>query len=137
MNEMVTRERTSIYHLGESMQKGISRTKVKVLSKDYIFHVAILYWFILHFSHNFKNWISNLKPNITYNIIKTQISFLHQALRYSQIYNFTLNHDYKFKTIICKKTFEYWNLKRYICFYFLNVWNTWIPFVEYIKVRKK
>jgi len=26
--------------------------------------------------------------------------FLHQALHSSQIYNFTLNHDYKFKTII-------------------------------------
>jgi hypothetical protein len=36
---------------------------------------------------------------MTYNMIKTQI-VLHQALHYSQIYNFTLNHDYKFKTII-------------------------------------
>jgi hypothetical protein len=30
---------------------------------------------------------------------KTQF-FLHQALHYSQIYNITLNHDYKFKIII-------------------------------------
>jgi hypothetical protein len=39
---------------------------------------------------------------MTYNMIKTQ-SFLHQALDYSQIYNFTLNHDYKFKIIIVEK----------------------------------
>jgi hypothetical protein len=44
---------------------------------------------------------------MTYNMIKTQFFFLHQALHYSQIYNFTLNHDYKFKTIKCKRTFEY------------------------------
>jgi hypothetical protein len=34
-------------------------------------------------------------------MIKIQF-FLHQALHYSQIYNFTLNHDYKFKTIMFK-----------------------------------
>jgi hypothetical protein len=36
---------------------------------------------------------------MTYNIIKIQF-FLHQTLHYSQIYNFILNHDYKFKTMI-------------------------------------
>jgi hypothetical protein len=36
---------------------------------------------------------------MTYNIIQIQF-FLHQALHYSQIYNFILNHDYKFKTMI-------------------------------------
>jgi len=36
---------------------------------------------------------------MTYNMVKSQ-SVLHQALHYSQIYNFTLSHDYKFKTII-------------------------------------
>jgi hypothetical protein len=36
---------------------------------------------------------------MTYNMINTQF-VLHQALRYSQIYNFSLSHDYKFKTII-------------------------------------
>jgi hypothetical protein len=36
---------------------------------------------------------------MAYNMIKTQI-FLRQALHYNQIYNFTLNYDYKFKTII-------------------------------------
>jgi hypothetical protein len=36
---------------------------------------------------------------MTYNMIKSQF-FLRQALHYSQIYNFTLNYDYKFKIII-------------------------------------
>jgi hypothetical protein len=36
---------------------------------------------------------------MTYNMIETQM-FLHQTLHYNQIYNFTLNHDYKFKIII-------------------------------------
>jgi hypothetical protein len=39
---------------------------------------------------------------MTYNMIKTQM-FLHQALNYSQIYNFTLDHDSKFKFIIMFK----------------------------------
>jgi hypothetical protein len=33
---------------------------------------------------------------MTYNMIETHF-FKHQALPYSQIYKFTLNHDYKFK----------------------------------------
>jgi len=66
------------------------------------FFMSQFYWFILHFSHSFSNKISNLRPNMTYNIIKVQFS-LHQALDYSQIYNFTLNHDYKFKIIILLK----------------------------------
>jgi hypothetical protein len=39
---------------------------------------------------------------MTYNIIKIQF-LLHQALYYSQIYSFILNHDYKFKTMIVLK----------------------------------
>jgi hypothetical protein len=35
------------------MKKGVGCAKVKVLSKDCIFHVAVFYWFILHFSHSF------------------------------------------------------------------------------------
>jgi hypothetical protein len=46
--------------------------------------------------------MANLKPNMTYNMIKIQM-FLHQTLNYSQIYNFTLDHDYKFKIIIVLK----------------------------------
>jgi len=88
-----------IGYKSESMKKKANHAKVKVLSKDYIFHMIIFYWFKLHFSRHFFNCISNLKPNITYNMIKTQI-VLHQALHYNQIYNFTLKHDYKFKTII-------------------------------------
>jgi len=64
------------YFEGESKKKGANHAKVKVLSKDCIFHMEIFYWFVLHFSWNFKNWISNLRPNMTYNMIKSQI-FLH------------------------------------------------------------
>jgi hypothetical protein len=39
---------------------------------------------------------------MTYNMIKTQL-FWHQILDYEQIYNFTLDHDYKFKIIIVLK----------------------------------
>jgi hypothetical protein len=39
---------------------------------------------------------------MTYNMMKTQL-FLHQALDYSKIYNFTFDHDYKFKIIIVLK----------------------------------
>jgi hypothetical protein len=39
---------------------------------------------------------------MTYNMIQTQKN-LHHTLRYNQIYNFNLNHDYKFKTIIMLK----------------------------------
>jgi hypothetical protein len=56
--------------LGENMKKGANHAKDKVLSKDCYFHVAIFYCFILHFSHNFFNWISNLRPNMRYNMIK-------------------------------------------------------------------
>jgi hypothetical protein len=39
--------------MGESMKNNNSNAKVKVLFKDYIFHMAIFYWFILLFSHSF------------------------------------------------------------------------------------
>jgi hypothetical protein len=42
---------------------------------------------------------------------------LHQALHYSQIYNFTLNHDYKFKIIIVFK--DIWILKSKRAYVFL------------------
>jgi hypothetical protein len=63
---------------------------------------------------------------MTYNMIKTQF-VLHQSLHYNQIYNFTLNHDYKFKTIIVFKDNQVLKFKRlYMYFYFLSVLNTWI-----------
>jgi hypothetical protein len=39
--------------LGESMKKGASHAKVKVLFKDCIFHAVDFYWFTLHFSQSF------------------------------------------------------------------------------------
>jgi hypothetical protein len=45
---------------------------IKFFFKDCIFHVVVFYWFIFHFSRNVFNWISNLRPNMTYNMIKTQ-----------------------------------------------------------------
>jgi len=38
------------YFEGESKKKGANHAKVKVLSKDCIFHMEIFYWFVLHFS---------------------------------------------------------------------------------------
>ncbi len=57
--------------LNESMKKTANHAKDKILFKDYIFHMIVFYWFILHFSHSFKNWISNFRPNMRYNMIKT------------------------------------------------------------------
>jgi hypothetical protein len=53
---------------------------------------------------------------MTYNMIKIQI-VLHWALHYSQMYNFTLNHDYKFKTRIMLK--DIWVLKSKKAYVFL------------------
>jgi len=39
---------------------------------------------------------------MTYSTIQTQF-FLHQALNYNQIYNFTMDHDYEFKVILMLK----------------------------------
>ncbi len=65
--------------------------------------------------------------NMTYNIVKTHF-FVYQALHYSQIYNFTFNHDYKFKTIIVLKDVRISKSKKYMYFYFLKILNTWIFF---------
>jgi len=40
--------------MGENVKKGASHAKVKVLSKDYIFHMAIFYWFMMHFHTIFQ-----------------------------------------------------------------------------------
>jgi hypothetical protein len=111
-----------------------SHAKVKVFFKDCIFHMAIFYQFILHFSHIFKNWISDLRLDITYNMIKTQI-FFPQALHYSQIYNFTLNHDYKFKTIILFKDIQVLESKKTYVFQFFERMD---PFLwNILKFKKK
>jgi hypothetical protein len=64
---------------------------------------------------------------MTCNMIKV-FFFLHQTLHCNQIYNFILNHDYKFKTIIVLKNVRVSKSKRVDVFLFLNVLNTWIPF---------
>jgi len=73
---------------------------------------------------------------MTYNMIKTQI-FLHKALDYNQIYNFTLNHYYKFKIIIVFKDVWISKSKSIYVFVFLNVWRHGSFLVKYIKVHQK
>jgi len=65
---------------------------------------------------------------MTYNMIKTQF-VLHQALHYSQIYNFTLNHDYKFKIIIMFKDIWVLKSKRVYVFLFLECFEHMNPFL--------
>jgi hypothetical protein len=80
--------------MDESTKQGANRAKDKVLSKDCIFYVA---FFLLVYTAFFKF-------EAKYDIKQDKISFfLHQTLDYSQIYNFTLKDDYKFKTIIMLK----------------------------------
>jgi hypothetical protein len=74
---------------------------------------------------------------MTYNMIKTQM-FLHQALDYSQIYNFTLDHDYKNKIIIMLKDVGISKSKSiYIYIYIWIFWTYGSILVEYIKVHKE
>jgi hypothetical protein len=55
--------------------------------------------------------------------------FLHQALHHSEIYNFTLDHDYKFKIIItCKRTFEH-KIQKGICILFFECFEHMDPFL--------
>jgi hypothetical protein len=73
---------------------------------------------------------------MTYDIIKTQF-VLHQALHYSQIYNFTLNHDYKFKTIIMKKDIWILKFKNVYVLFFLNFFEHMDPFLWNILKSQK
>jgi hypothetical protein len=77
-----------------------------------------------------------MTPNMTYNMIKTQF-FFHQALHYGQIYNFTFNHEYKFKTIIVFKDIRILKSKRVYVFFFWMFWTHGSILVEYIKIHKK
>jgi len=45
----------SVLLLGESMKKGASHAKVKVLSKDFTFDMVVFYLFILQFFTQFLN----------------------------------------------------------------------------------
>ncbi len=96
--------------------KRANWAKVEVFSKDCIFHMMIFYWFTIHF-HTIFQIEYQIWAQIWHNMIKTQL-FLHQALHYNQIYNFTLKHDYKFKTIIMFKDVWISNFKRYMFFFF-------------------
>jgi IS4 transposase len=64
---------------------------------------------------------------MTYNMRKTQL-FLHQAIRYSQIYNFILNHGYKFKIIIMFKDILILKSKRVYVFLFYEYFEHMDPF---------
>jgi hypothetical protein len=64
--------------------------------------------------------------------------FLHQALHSSQIYNFTLNHDYKFKTIIVLKDIQVLESKKtyiYISIFWM-FWTHGSLLVEILKFKK-
>ncbi len=132
-------------HEGENMKWKANCTKVKVLSKDYIFHLAIFYWLTLDFSHNFSN-IINL-----WHITWWKLNFFwHQTLDYSKIYNFTLDHDYTFKIIKVHK--DVWISKSKSVYVFLffecfehmypSLWNI-LKFTKKLKwfsehlIRKK
>jgi hypothetical protein len=105
--------------LGESWVKAWNKKPIAPKLKSFP-RIAFSMWqfFIGSYCifHTFSNWISNLKPNMTYNMIKIQL-FLHQAFHYSQIYNFILNHDYKLKTIRVFK--DVWNSKSKKVYVFL------------------
>jgi hypothetical protein len=54
---------------------------------------------------------------------------LRQTLDYSQIYNFTLNHDYKFKTIIMFKDVWVSKFKKVYVFLFFECFEHMDPFL--------
>jgi hypothetical protein len=73
---------------------------------------------------------------MTYNMINIQKK-LHQTLHHSQIYNFTLNHDYKFKTIIVLKDDWISRFKRYMFFFLEMNWTHGSHFMEYIYILER
>jgi hypothetical protein len=74
---------------------------------------------------------------MTYNMIKTQF-FLHQTLDYSQIYNFTLDHGYKFKIIIMFKDVWISKSKSLHVFLFFECLEHMDPFLwKKLKFTKK
>jgi hypothetical protein len=74
---------------------------------------------------------------MTYNMIKIQF-FLHQTLDYSQIYNFTLDHGYKFKIIIMFKDVWLSESKSTHIFLFFESFEHMDPFLwNILKFTKK
>jgi hypothetical protein len=70
-------------------------------------------------------------------MIKTQL-FLHQALDYSQIYNFTLDYDYKFKIIIMLKDVSTSKSKSIYVYIFFECFEHMDPFLwNILKFTKK
>jgi hypothetical protein len=63
---------------------------------------------------------------------------LHQALHYTQIYNFTLNHDYKFKTRIMLEDVWISKSKNVYVFLFFEIFEHMDPFLwNILKFAKK
>jgi len=81
----------------------------------------------------------NIKFEAKYNIQHDKNSKnFPQALHYSQIYNFTLNHDYKFKIIIVLKDIQVLESKKAYVFHFFECFeHHGSLLVECIKVHKK
>jgi len=86
-------------------KKGTMVTKVGVLTKDYIFHMSYMYWSI-----KYQNCILNVIFGIgyyywnqTWFILLLFYFFWQEDLDYSQMYNFVLNHDDKFWTLLTIK----------------------------------
>ncbi len=78
-----------------------------------------------------------MKPNMTYNMIKTHF-VLHQALHHSCIYNFTLNHNYKLKTIIVLKDVWIPKSKKIYVFFIFECFEHVDPFLwNILKFTKK
>jgi hypothetical protein len=65
---------------------------------------------------------------MTYNMIKNHF-FWHQTLHYNQIYNFSLNHDHKFKIIKMFKDIRISKSKRVYVFLFFECFEHMDPFL--------
>jgi hypothetical protein len=96
---------------------------------------SFLLVYITFFIQFFKQ-ISNLRPNMTYSMIKIQF-FLHQTLDYNQNY-FTLDHDYKFRIIIVLKDVWVTKSKSVYVFLFFECFEHMDPFLwNILKFTKK
>jgi len=91
--------------MGTFMKYGTKGTKVELLSRDYILHVVVMYWFIKHQKYILNiiyelkiNWNSKYDPSY-----EKHLNFLQHVLHYNQKYNFASNHYHKFWTILVIK----------------------------------
>jgi hypothetical protein len=92
------------------MKKKANCTKVKVLSKDYIFNITIFYWFILHFSHLKKT--------------KYQI--------WGQIWHIKVQKGYNEPTKYCKKNFM--SFLPILFFIWMNFGTIFLPHKNFLRV---